>query len=351
MRASVIVRTCNEADRLRLTLASLAGQSEAAEIVVVDDGSRDHTAAVIAEAARSRPITCVRHDAPAGRAGAANAGAAVAVGDILLFLDGDTLAAPDLVASHLDRHRAAPDLIVRGETHHLRCTRFLADPETGTPQPGQAARLARLSPAELARCRVTRDDVLGGFDAIAVRAQPGIYPGAGPRLLYKLEMQALRAQPDCAVLWEAAAGANQSVARAAFRAAGGFDPALTINEHRELALRLCRDGLRMAVGTGRTYHLTHRTGWRDPLAERDWEPIIYRAHPIPAVPLLAVLWASLADPPPFPRAARIASLPALAAAAARCAGVHGIEAVRAAHFRATASAPAGAPAADAAVAA
>ena len=41
-----------------------------------------------------------------------------ATGDVLIFLDGDTLAAPDFVARHMDRHREKPDLIVRGETYH-----------------------------------------------------------------------------------------------------------------------------------------------------------------------------------------------------------------------------------------
>src|SRR5579871_3564097 len=50
MKASVIIRSKDEADRLRLTLVSLACQSEAPEVVVVNDGSRDHTVQVIAAA-------------------------------------------------------------------------------------------------------------------------------------------------------------------------------------------------------------------------------------------------------------------------------------------------------------
>ena len=45
MRASVIVRSKDEADRLKLTLGSLARQSVEAEIVVINDGSTDHTEA------------------------------------------------------------------------------------------------------------------------------------------------------------------------------------------------------------------------------------------------------------------------------------------------------------------
>jgi GT2 family glycosyltransferase len=304
----------------------------AAEIVVVNDGSTDHTSAVLQEAAREMDLVRIDHATPRGRSAAANAGAATASGDIIIFLDGDFLAAPDLVARHLEQHRAKPGLIARGETHHLRGTRFFADPQSGTPQPGEEARVARMSAAELSRLRVTRDDVVGNFETIVARAQPAIYPGAGPRKLFELEMTALSDHPDCPVLWAAASGANQSVPRSAFLEVGGFHEEISINEHRELALRLCQAGLAMVSTPARSYHLTHRSFWRDPLQDTAWESVFYRQHPIAAVALLAVFWASLGDHPPFPPAARITSLPALGVAAARCANAHGIEAVRAAHF-------------------
>jgi len=118
MSVSVILRTRDEAPRLRLTLASLA--LEEAEIVVVDDGSTDATAAVIAEAGRTMPVVPVRHATAQGRAAAANAGAAAATGDLLIFLDGDTLAGPGMVAAHRAAHGQRGDRLGRGETWHLR---------------------------------------------------------------------------------------------------------------------------------------------------------------------------------------------------------------------------------------
>lgn len=47
MRASIVIRTKDEAPRLRLTLASLSRQTVRTEIVVVNDGSSDATPAVI----------------------------------------------------------------------------------------------------------------------------------------------------------------------------------------------------------------------------------------------------------------------------------------------------------------
>lgn len=312
MRVSIVVRSHNEAPRLRLTLASLARQTVPAEVVVVDDGSTDGTAEVLA--ATPLPLTRLRHEAARGRCAASNAGAEAARGDVVLFLDGDTLAHPELAARHVAAHAEAGRWVCRGETRHLRGTRFFSDPEIGAPWPDHAARVAKMTPSEAERARVTLAQVEGDFDAIDQRSEPGVYPGAGPRRLYELEMEALERHPDCEVLWAASSGSNLSVRRDDFLRLGGFDVALSNNEHRELALRLCQDGARMrAVDGARTYHLTHRSGWRDPLVESEWEAPFWRAHPIPAVKLLPVFWASLGGG--LPPAMRIESLPDLAAAA------------------------------------
>lgn len=318
MTVSVVIRSKDEADRLRLTLTSLAQQSTSAEVVVVNDGSSDHTREVIAECAREMPLVAVHHERPRGRSGASNAGARAASGNVLLFLDGDTLADPDLVRCHAAAHVTEAKVIGRGELFHLRCTRFLLDPEAGTPRPEQAARLRTRSTAELERLRITRKQIVSQFESIAQRATPGIYSGAGPRLLEELEIDALRNQPDCSVLWATACGGNQSVPRDAFLQAGGFDEAIDINEHRELALRLCQAGLRMRFVEGaKSYHMLHRMGWRDPLLNTDWEIAFHAAHPIAAVRLLAVFWSSLSPGCTLPPEARILSIPALEAAASR----------------------------------
>jgi glycosyltransferase involved in cell wall biosynthesis len=336
MRASIVIRSKDEAARLRLTLASLARQTEMAEVVVVNDGSTDSTRDVIGEAETIMPVVGIHHDRPTGRSHASNIGAAQASGEIVIFLDGDTMAAPDLVERHLTVHRSRSNVIGRGETFHLRGTRIFADPETGSAMPGEEARVAALPNAERERLLITRDGIAEDFAGIDRRAQAGIYPGTGPRLLYEMEMDALRSHPECDGLWIAASGSNQSVRRAAFQEVGGFDAELSINEHRELALRLVRTGARMApVDGARTYHMTHRKGWRDPLVDRDWETRFYDKHPIPEVPLMSVLWAGLSDSAGLPAGARIQSIPSLVESARRCDGVVGIDAVRMAHMRAS----------------
>jgi len=335
---SVVVRSKDEAPRLRLALSSLAGQTIPVEVVVVDDGSSDETASVIAAASRAMNLTSRRHPTAQGRSAASNAGVEMASGDIVLFMDGDILAAPDMAERHLAEHVRSRGAVVRGETWHLRQTRFFRDPEIGDPMPGEERRVTAMPEAECVRLRVTRAQIEQDFCAITTRGQPGIYPGAGPRRLYELEMAALSADEACPTIWAAASGHNLSVQRSALRSVGGLDPGMTHNEHRRLALALAEAGLPLRLARGaRSYHMTHQRGWRDPLLHTGWLETFYARYPYPAVALLPVLWGSLSETPDIPPEARLTSLAALAAAAARLEGVVGLEAVRRAHLRACAA--------------
>jgi hypothetical protein len=332
VKPTIVIRSKDEADRLRLTLASLARQDEAAEVVVVNDGSSDHTPRVVEEAANGLRLVYVHNVKPVGRSSAANIGAERASGDVLIFLDGDTLASADLVSSHMAVHRAAADKVVRGECLHLRCTRFFLNPETGTPRSGQEDRVRRMGQNELSRSLVTLHQLLHDFASIERRAQPGIYPGFGPRRISEIEMEALKGAAPPHVLWMAASGSNLSVGRNAFLSTGGFCAEISINEHRELALRLCQMGLSMVACSARSFHLTHRIGWRDPLHDTSWEDVFYAAHPIAEVALMSILWQSLSENAALPPRARINTLDDLARAADRCRGLEGRLAIRQHHI-------------------
>ncbi len=108
MILSVVIPTMNKADLLRRTLEAVRGQQigggEPWEVVVVDDGSTDHTAQVLAaQTGWERPsLVVVRPPANVGRARARNLGARQAVGRWLVFLDDDIVAPPGLLQAHLD---------------------------------------------------------------------------------------------------------------------------------------------------------------------------------------------------------------------------------------------------------
>ena len=103
MRLSVVVPTLEEEATLDATLARVRAAG-VHELIVVDGGSRDRTAAVAARHA-DRVLR-----APPGRATQMNAGAAAASGDVLLFLHADTLLPPDF-AEAIARALADPAMI------------------------------------------------------------------------------------------------------------------------------------------------------------------------------------------------------------------------------------------------
>lgn len=84
--ASAIIPAYNEADRIEDTLAGCAALSGLCEIIVVDDASRDETAAV---AERTKTARVIRLDRNRGKAGALDAGLAAASAPYILMLDAD----------------------------------------------------------------------------------------------------------------------------------------------------------------------------------------------------------------------------------------------------------------------
>lgn len=88
---SVVVPTYNRSRLLREAVDSVRGQTyEEWELVVVDDGSTDDTAAVLAGLDDPR-LRVVRLDHTGNAAGVRNAGLAAARGDYVAFLDDDDL--------------------------------------------------------------------------------------------------------------------------------------------------------------------------------------------------------------------------------------------------------------------
>lgn len=96
---AVIVRAHNHGRYLAEAVDSVRSQSRPAdEIVVVDDGSRDETAEVLARLETGTPsLIVVRHERPLGPAMAFNRGVEASSCDLLLPLDADDRLSPTFI--------------------------------------------------------------------------------------------------------------------------------------------------------------------------------------------------------------------------------------------------------------
>ncbi|MGE0489841.1 MAG: glycosyltransferase family 2 protein [Vulcanimicrobiota bacterium] len=109
MRVSVVIPVYNGEAYLGEAIESMLAQTRPAdEILVVDDGSTDHSAAV----AESYPAVTVLRQANAGHLAARNLGLKTATGDLVALLDADDRSRPQRLALQLAAFGARPETAV-----------------------------------------------------------------------------------------------------------------------------------------------------------------------------------------------------------------------------------------------
>ena len=86
MRISIIIPFCNEEENAEGVIKELQSTHPSAEIIAVDDGSRDQTPAVLARQSGIRVITLPLWS---GQSAALYRGLMEASGDVLVLIDGD----------------------------------------------------------------------------------------------------------------------------------------------------------------------------------------------------------------------------------------------------------------------
>lgn len=105
---SVVIPCYNSGRTIRDALRSVQAQTvRPDEVIVVDDGSRDETAAIVE---REFPWCRLIRQVNAGPGAARNRGVAEAKGDWIAFLDGDDAWLPDRLAIQRAASRAMPDV-------------------------------------------------------------------------------------------------------------------------------------------------------------------------------------------------------------------------------------------------
>jgi glycosyltransferase involved in cell wall biosynthesis len=195
-RISVIIPTKNRYSTLKKVLQALEKQDcsrYSFEVIVIDDLSTDETPGFLSDFAQRTTLTFSFFPGKGQSAGAArNIGLAKAKGDLVLFLDCDTIPNPDLVRRHLQFQN----------------------------------RLVK-----------TIDCVMG-----QVRMDPDLEIPNQARL-WETELQAANGNPSDVTWWHFRT-ANTSMKRAACDLVGGFDIRLEASEDTELAYRLSKRGVR-----------------------------------------------------------------------------------------------------------
>jgi glycosyltransferase involved in cell wall biosynthesis len=122
---SIVIPARNEAAGLRTILPKIAELLGNAEVIVVDDGSTDDSAAVCAE----RKVRVVRHQYAMGNGAAIKSGARAATGEVIVFMDADGQHQPEDIPRLLDKLGQGYDMVVgaRGKGSQANVHRGLAN--------------------------------------------------------------------------------------------------------------------------------------------------------------------------------------------------------------------------------
>jgi len=116
-KVSVVIPTLNRADLVAKTIDRIERQTlnrELYEVIVVDNSSTDHTQQVLSQKSITYPNLRIHSQAKRGAAATRNVGIRKANGEVVLFIDDDIFAEPNLIESHLKYQSENSDAAIIG---------------------------------------------------------------------------------------------------------------------------------------------------------------------------------------------------------------------------------------------
>ncbi len=188
---SLILPALNEARRLPPYLQSVRGYLEQSfrqsyEVIVVDDGSGDETAAVVQGLAAQWPqLRLLRHDKNEGKGSAVRTGVLAARGELLLFADADG-------AAPIEEHARLAAAIAQGADVAIG-SRLLPDPAIRRTRHWYRELLGRLFALAARRLlRISARDTQCGFKMFRAPAARRLFAAIQEtRYLFDLELLVL----------------------------------------------------------------------------------------------------------------------------------------------------------------
>lgn len=172
-RLSIVIPAWNEARRIAATLQQLDAFAEGAacacEVIIVDDGSTDDTATVVASFQPSRMALGLIRRAHAGKGACVREGMLAATGDAVLMTDADLSAPLEQVPRLIERLGAEADIVIG--------SRRMPDSVLDPPQP-PLRRLMERTFRTLRRAILLPDirDTQCGFKLFTRGAAQAVFP-------------------------------------------------------------------------------------------------------------------------------------------------------------------------------